>query len=278
MNSKQLVSTLTLAITVVGCGGSGLNSLTNPFAGSYTSSLTLDSNKPATLALSVTSTGVATGTLTVSPPPVAPSRGSSGGFSFSIGTHNISGSVGSDGTINITGTDTGSGAGSFTVGGQINSGGNGTLNINAGGAVYNATISASGTGNTGNLTFSNGSGTNADLSPYPANPFILTSSVGGSMSIVVAPPGGGNARTFTLMLGSTATPGTTFTYGTIESTFNVMLYGEGTTKSWRATSGTATVVSRTANTFELQFNNVNLVAESDTSATGSFTLNGTLKK
>jgi hypothetical protein len=57
-----------------------------------------------------------------------------------------------------------------------------------------------------------------------------------------------------------------------------MLYGEGTTRTWRATSGTAKVVSRTAGTFELQFNNVILTAEGDTSATGSFTLNGTLKK
>ncbi|MEI7577238.1 MAG: hypothetical protein WCK51_10110 [Armatimonadota bacterium] len=278
MNSKQLVSTLAIAITVVGCGGSGANSATNPFTGNYTSSLKLDGNKPATLALNVSSTGDATGTLTVTAPAATPSRGASSGFSFSIGTHNVSGSVGSDGTINITGTDTGTGAGTFTVGGQISSGGSGTLNVIAGGVTYTATISAASTGNTGALTFSNGSGTNADLSAYPANPFILTSSVGESMSIVVAPPGGGNARTFTLMLGSTATPGTTFTYGTVQSTFNVMLYGEGNTKSWRATSGTATVVSRTASTFELQFNNVNLVAESDTSATGSFTLNGTLKK
>lgn len=278
MNSKQLASTFAIAITVVGCGGSGTNSSTNPFSGGYTSSLTLDNSKPATLSLNVSSTGDATGTLTVSAPPVAPGRGSSGGFTFSIGTHNVSGTVGPDGTINITGTDSGSGAGNFTVGGKINSGGSGTLNISAGGSTYTAAISASSSGNTGALTFSNGSGTNADLSAYPANPFILTSSVGDSMSIVVAPPGGGNARTFTLMLGSTATPGTTFTYGSVASTFNVMLYGEGTTKSWRATSGTATVVSRTATTFELRFTNVNLVAESDTSATGSFTLNGTLKK
>lgn len=275
MKTNRLVPTLAIAISISGCGGSTSNSLINQYAGTYSGNLTLDNSKNGALALTVTSTGTATGTLTVTGPPTAPSRGANN-FTFSLGTTNITGTVGSDGSINISGTDAGSGL--FTVGGSIGANG-GNITIDAGGQNYTGTISTNLNGGGGGaITLTNGNGTNAILSNFPENPFILMSTVGGSSSIVASPQGGGNARTLLISLGTDAVPGSTVTYTSSNFASNTFSYGEGGSKSWRATAGTATIVSRTTNTFQISFNNVTMTAESDTSATGSFTLNGTLKK
>lgn len=272
MHSKQFASTFAFAVTIVGCGGSSSNSSINPFAGTYTGNMTLDSSKNGALSLTVASSGAASGTLTVTAPSAAPTRGD-GGFTFTVGTTNISGTVGSDGTLNITGTDAGSGL--FTVGGQIGASG-GNININAGGQTFTGTLGASTGG--GSITLTNGSGSNAIMSSFPANPLVLMSTIGGASSIVASPPGGGNARTLLLLLDATATPGSTVTYNGSSSNPNTFSYGEGGTKSWKATSGTASIVSRTTNSIQITFNNVTMTAETDTGATGTFTINGTLTK
>lgn len=273
MKTSPILTPLAVIASLAGCGGSSSLSGTNSFAGSYTGNLTLDGGKQGALALTVASTGAATGTLTVSNPSAAPSRGSAG-FSFSVGTTNISGTVGNDGTLNISGTDAGSGL--FTVGGQLTSAG-GNVQINAAGQTFTGALSAS-TGGGGTIAFSNGNGANADLSNYPANPMVFMSTVGGASSIVTSPPGGGNSRSLLLLLLSDAVAGSTVTYTGNLSNSNTFQYSEGGTKTWRATSGTASVVARASNSFQITFNNVTMTADTDTGATGSFTINGTLSK
>lgn len=260
-----------------GCGGAGTpNVLTNPYTGSYRSTLTLDGGKPGVLNLAVSSTGSASGTLAVSSPAALTRDGS---FTFSIGTHNVTGTVGTDGTISMTGTDNGTGAGDFSINGVLLSGQAGNVNIVAGGQTFTGTISAStGGGGGGSLTFSNGSSTNANLAAYPSNPLVLMSTVAGASSIVASPPGGGNSRTLLLLLLPDATPGATVTFTGAKFNANAFRYGEDGTKNWIATSGTMTINSRTANTFSVTLNNVTMSAETDSDATGSFTVNGTFSK
>lgn len=272
MHSKQLASTFAIAVTIVGCGGSSSNSSTNPFAGTYTGNMTLDSSKNGALSLTVASSGAATGTLVVNAPSSAPTRGG-GGFTFTVGTTNISGTVGSDGTLNITGTDAGSGL--FTVGGQIGASG-GNININAGGQTFTGTLSASTGG--GSITLTNGSGSNAIMSNFPANPLVFMSTIGGASSIVASPPGGGNARTLTLLLDAAAIAGSNVTYTGNPIDPNSFQYVESATKSWKATAGTASIVSRTSSTIQITFNNVTMTSVEGTGATGTFTINGTLTK
>lgn len=275
MKNSFLLPLLPVLCIAVGCGGSGGSSIVNnPYAGAYNGNLTLDNGKPGVLNLTVTNSGTASGTLQVS--AAAPSRGGES-FEFSVGTHNVSGTVGSDGTITMSGIDNGTGAGNFTVNGSLLSGGTGNVTINAGGQTYQATVSASGGGGSGSLTLSNGSGTNAIMSPFPSNPLILMSTVGGASAIVASPPGGGNARTLLLLLTEEVTPGTTITFDGDERG-NTFRYNEGNDKGWIASSGTATVTARTANSFSITFNNVRMVADADSPATGSFTMNGTLTK
>lgn len=270
---------IVLAIAAAwGCGGAGTpNVLTNPFTGSYRSTLTLDGGKPGVLDLAVSSTGSATGTLAVTSPAALTRDGS---FTFSIGTHNVTGTVGSDGTISMTGTDNGTGAGDFSINGGLLSGQAGNVNIVAGGQTFTGTISATtgGGGGGGSLTLSNGVGTNANLTAFPSNPLVFMSTVAGASSIVASPSGGGNARTLSLLLLPEATPGTTMTFTGLQFNANSFIYGEDGTKHWLATAGTMTINSRTANTFSVTFNNVTMTAESDSDATGSFTMNGTFSK
>lgn len=271
MKFTQTTISSVLVAGLIGCGGSATTgSSTNPFTGTYTGSMTLDGGKTGDLSLTVASSGTATGTL-----DVKASKGRDGGtFTFTVGTINISGSVGADGTINITGTDANSGL--FNVGGQLGSSG-GNVNISAGGTTYTGTISASQSSG-GSVTFSNASGANANLAPYPSNPIIIMSTVGGATSIVTSPPGGGNSRSLLLLLGSASTAGSTITYtgsGIANDTFQ---YSEDGVRFWRATGGTATVVARTNNTFQITFNNVTMTADPESTATGTFTVNGTLTK
>jgi hypothetical protein len=271
MNKFYLVSSFVLVAGLIGCGGSGVSSVANPFKGSYSGTLSLDAGKQGALSINIAANGAATGTMQVTEPSRAAKTREGGGFSFSVGTINVSGTVGNDGTITMTGTDANSGL--FNVNGSVTSSG-GTINVVAGGETYTGTISISTSGG-GSVTFSNGSGTNADLSPYPSNPFILTSNVGGSMSVVVALPGGNNARAFTFMLGTDAVAGSTINYAT---SLIPMFYTETGGESWIANGGTATVVSRGTGTFELQFNNVTFAPEAGTSGTGTFTINGSFRK
>lgn len=268
MKFTQTTISSVLVAGLIGCGGSATTgSSTNPFTGTYTGSMTLDGGKTGDLSLTVASSGTATGTL-----DVKASKGRDGGtFTFTVGTINISGSVGPDGTINVTGTDANSGL--FNVGGQFSSSG-GNVNISAGGTNYTGTVSIARSGG-GSVTFLNGSGTNAILSPYPANPFILMSTVGANSAVVAALPGGDNSRAFTFNLGSEAIPGSTVD---LSASGNVFRYSEGSSKGWKSISGSMNIVARTGSTFQIQLVNVNMTAETDTSATGTFTVNGTLTK
>lgn len=277
MKTRSLFLVPLLVGALVGCGGGGISPTTNPLAGTYKGNFALDSGKTGALNIIVDSAGAAQGTLAVTAPSARGREGDS--FSFTVGTTNVSGTVGTDGTVNVSGTDSGSGL--FSVTGTLGATG-GTLNIGAGGQIYTGTLSTNigggGGGAGGAITLGSGSGTNADLSNFPTNPLIFMSTVGDSSSIVASPPGGGNARTLLLLLGPNATPGESITYTGDPLEVNTLSYGEGTVKMWRAVSGTVKVNARTASTFELLFTNVRFEADSDTSATGSFVLNGTLSK
>ncbi len=278
MKTTQLRSVafiLPFATALVGCGGSGTTPSANIFAGSYSSSLTLDGGKAGALSMAVTASGVASGTLSVSAPAAA--RPSRDGFNFSVGTHTISGTVGADGTINISGTDGGTGAGSFTIDGNLSTTGNGSINVRAGGGTYVGTISTSTGGGGAGITLTNAQGTNANTANFPSNPIIILSTVGGSASLIASNAAGAGQRAIGVSMGTDAVTGATISYGNLAS-FNQIFYTEAGTRNWNATSGTATIVSRTSNSVEIKFNNLTMTAESGTGATGTFVLNGTLKK
>jgi hypothetical protein len=271
------------AAVLAGCGGSGSNPSTlpnpnNEFAGQYRSTMTLDGGKQGTLNLTVSETGSATGTLTVA----AASAVTRDPFSFTVGgSLTVSGNVDTDGTFDIRGTDPL--GGDFGITGNLPADGNGTgsITVHAGGSTYTSTIGvAMGTG-TGSITFSNVSGASISGAAFPSNPYILMSSVPAGSAILVIPSVTDTSRSLGLTIASTVPVGKKQPVG--EQYFGEVLvvYGEGAeenVKEWRATSGHVTVVSRTATSVELKLENLHFEGEGKNAGTGTFTINGSIKK
>lgn len=272
-NSSLLLTLLVAASILTGCAGSGTTTGlgASPYQGAYQSTITLDNAKTGTLALDVAANATATGTLTVAVPPA---KGSLAPFTFTAGPISVSGNVNPDGTFSLTGTDPTSGG--FSIGGNLplSNNGTGSITVNAGGSTFTSTIGVSLGGGSGSLTFSNSSAS-INSAAFPTNPYILISTVNGDSAIVAIPSLQDNSRSFSVLLNSSVSAGAT-----------VALSSSATTKvgyhelaaddvDWTATSGTLKVISRTANSFEIQLQNVVFTSQD---ATGSFTVNGSLKK
>lgn len=282
MKSSQIFFLLPLAVTLIGCGGNGGSSsngsAANKYAGTYRSVIGLDSGKTGTLDLVAARNGSATGTLKVEAAR-AVSRGE--GFSFTVGTMEVSGTVGKDGTFNLNGTDPN--AGNFTIEGNLPLGnGTGNLTVNAGDQSYGATIGINmGTGS-GSLTFSNIDGAGISGTPFPSNPYILVSTVSGNSAIVAIPAMTDSSRAFRILLNSTAVPGDSITLSGILNGKATVFYEEGQSghkKEWTATEGTLQVVARNGNNFTLKLVSAYFTPSSgDVPSTGSFAVNGSLTK
>lgn len=278
MKPLQLFGIFAISLaTVLGCGGSGGGSATlpvNEFQGSYTGTVRLDGGKTGTLAMTVEGNGTANGSLTVT---AAGGRARREGFSFTIGQTQISGKVNPDGTFNVSGTDPTSGG--FTVGGALVMNGTGSFSVTAGGETYNGEVTLSqGTGS-GSLTFTNGQETNATLTPFPQNPYVLVSTVSGSSAILVLPSSTNTSRSLSINLGSGATAGSVIDLAEFAPFTAVVLYSEGSS-DWMPVSGTLRIKSRSATGFELELVDA-VMATSGTqgnTALGKFTLNGTIRK
>jgi hypothetical protein len=272
-NSSLLVTLLVAASILTGCAGSGATTGVgaSPYQGAYQSTVTLDNAKTGTLVLDVAANATANGTLTVT----APSPNASlAPFTFTAGPISVSGNVNPDGSFSLTGTDPTSGG--FNIGGNLplNANGTGSLTVSAGGSTFTSTIGVSQGGGSGSLTFSN-STASINTAAFSANPFILMSTVNGDSAIVAVPSAQDNSRSFSVLLGSAATAGSTVA---LAGNANVnALYHEIAVDNvdWIATGGSLKIVSRTTNSFEIQFQNVVFTSQD---ATGSFTVNGTLKK
>lgn len=275
----QIVAGSALSLLVVGCAGSGSSVggsvAPNPYAGSYTSAPTLDGGKRGTLALTVAADGKATGTMSVAAPrtlAVTPA----GPFSFTIGTMTVNGTVGNDGTLNITGTDPTSGG--FSIGGQLGLGSaNGSITVAAGGETWTSAIGISSGGGSASLTYSGVTGANVNSSAWPSNPFVLRSDVAGSTAAVASPSATDNSRAISFNVGAAVKPGDSVTLNGANGLNATVLYQEGA-KTWIANGGTLKLVARSATTLRIELVNANFAADASTPATGTFKLSGTIAK
>lgn len=281
MNFKLSFATLLVAISIVGCGGSGSSvSSPNSYAGTYTGSTTVDGGKRAELSTTVGSDGTLSGTLQISAPLVVSTtgRGGRGDFSFSIGTFNISGTADANGNMTATGTDPIGGA--FSISGTLATSGNGSFAITAGGTTYNGTISVSIGSGTGNLTISGATGSNVNTAAWPSSPYILISEASGLTAFLAIPAANDNSRNLNLMVEARAVTGETYPIDPSNlASVTIFTYSDGTganTKTWIAQSGTFKVLGRSAGKLKFELKDAVFTPSNDSGnlATGSFTLNG----
>lgn len=264
------------ALLLAGCGGNGVAGTTpapSPFRGNYEATIALDAGKTGKLALTVANDAKATGTLTVTVPPARGTYGPT--FSFSAGSFNVSGNVTSSGAFDISGTDPIGGA--FSIDGSLPTSGNGTgsLTVRAGGQTFTSSITLAMGSGSGSLTFTN-SGANINASAFPANPYVLISTVDGHSSIVAIPSVSDNSRSFSVNVNAAVKAGDTIDLTT--SDLMTAMYSDsasGQSANWISSGGSIKVIARTANTFEFQFQSVKFTS---TDHAGSFTVSGTLKK
>lgn len=260
---------LGLTLLLAGCGGSGSSAtIANPFKGTYSSDLTLDSGKTGRLSVTIADSGATSGTLVVS----AARGGRDGDFTFTVGTINISGKANNDGTFTLSGTDANSGL--FSVTGAATSSG-GTVRITAGGQEYNGSMSM-GTGS-GSLAFSAVEGAGINSSAFPSTPYVLSSTVMGSTSAIILTSVTENKRVFGITLSSTTQPGDVVSLTGILNN-KAYLYYEENEKGWDATGGTMEIVARSGNTWTVKVINAQFTARASTGSTGTFTVNGTVAK
>jgi len=279
MKIELFVAVASVAIvSLAGCGGSGSAVAANPFANTYNGNVTLDGGKAGAIAVSVNSSGTASGSLTVTAPAAfASTGGTRSDFLFTIGTHTISGNVSNDGTFHMTGSDPT--YGTFSMDGNLTLSGSSAFTVTGGGTTYTGSINASVGGGSGSVTFGSGSGTNANLAAFPSNPYIAFSSVAGYTSMIAVPSTSDTSRNVGVTVGTSLVTGNTYTFtGDKHSGELLVSYGEGD-KTWYAESGTATIVSRSASGLSIRFNDVVMAPMDTTSgATGTFHMSGTLTK
>lgn len=282
MKSRFALLAVAASLLAAGCGGSGSNPTsvptTNAYAGSYESTLTLDHGKRGDLALTVTDTGSASGTLTVS----AGSALTRDPFEFATGLITVTGKVNSDGTFSFGGNDpTG---GHFDVTGNLPANGNGTgsITVTAGGETYTSTIGVSiGTGS-GSITFSAIQGANIAGTPFPSNPYVFVSNVPAGTAVMAIPSASDGSRVVGATVIADLPIGEPIPITGKANTQALATYIEGPQddmKRWVGTSGSLTIVSRTATTIEIKFNSVKFEPnKTDNPGTGTFVINGTIKK
>ncbi len=282
MSLRNIFSTLASAflagVILTGCAGDGggpSGAGASAYAGSYLADYTLDGGKEGDLTFAVAADSSATGTLVVTAPSAMALGTRGGDFSFTVGSLTVSGSV-SNGQLNLSGTDPNSGG--FTITGSLptSPADNTQLTLTAGGTSYTAQVLISQGGGSGSLTFTN-SGANINSSAFPANPYVVMSSVGGATSLVAIPSMTDTSRGLVLNLGTGVSAGSSYTFSNMEASVTCLYTDDvsGDDVDWRATSGTLKVISRTDSAFKVEF--VNAVFTSKDSS-GSFTLKGVLQK
>lgn len=282
MSPRSIFSTLASAFLaaaiLTGCAGDGggvSGSGASDFAGSYTADYTLDGGKSGDLAFTVAADSSASGTLVVAAPAVLSPATREGGFSFTVGSLTVTGSV-SNGQLNLTGTDPI--AGGFTISGSLptSPADNTVLTLSAGGTSYTAQVLVSQGGGSGSLTFTN-SGANINSAAFPTNPYVLMSTVAGNTALAAVPSITDNSRSVVLNLSADAAAGTTHafapTFAAVGASYTDNASGD--LVSWQAKSGSLKIISRTDSSVKVEFIGV---VFSSTELPGSFTLNGTLQK
>jgi hypothetical protein len=283
MKARIAIYLAALSALLVGCAGDAsitpLTPIGNPYAGTYKSTVELDNLKTGTITLNANAEGHVDGTMVVSAPvaPVEHGRGLS--FGFSVGTLNVHGTVDESGHFNLQGTDPSSG--DFSMDGDLSLHGTGTINVRAGGVTYSSTITIShGTG-FGTFTINNNGGANIISSNFGSSPYVLISTVGEFSTLIILPSITETNRSFTMILNEAAVTGATVNLVGPNAGASTIAYTENEgTKVWFATSGQMKIVSRTADTIEVQLIDAEFTAgdSAENQATGSFVANGTVKK
>ncbi|HSI71667.1 MAG TPA: hypothetical protein VK934_00700 [Fimbriimonas sp.] len=279
MKARIAITLAAVAALLAGCAGDAtiipFTPVNNVFAGTYQSAnVTLDNGKTGVVALTVGADGDANGSLTVSAALVAAGRGLI--FGFTPGVHNIHGTVTSAGHFSLMGNDPQNG--DFRVEGDLDLHADGTLRIVAGGQTYTSTIAVThGTGlstlqitNTGNANILNSSF---------SDPFVQLNNVGDQTTVFIF-PSLDVVNGFLMLLKTDANTGDSVEFNGLNDSRSYIGYTEDSGgKVWYATSGSMTVVSRTATKLEVRFHNAVFTPETgnETEATGSFTLNGSLR-
>lgn len=284
------LTTLLLAATVLltaeGCGGSngggGGNPPGNPFAGTYEGTANLDNGKIGTLGFEVQANGVAVGFLTVPEPPNMAPTGLADEFPPSV--YDISGTVTSSGFLAMTGDITG---GTFAVEGTLTANGSAPITIAMvnGATTYTGTVDQQSDGPGANVTMTLITAGNAHLNLYSQGSLLAELTDEGEYDDLVITESEGmftDSRTFSIEIPDTMQP------GQVQVITNplqqpMIMYSEFTwadpvIKTWTATSGSFTLVSRNGNKVSLILTDV-VIAPTPVGGnhgTGSFKASGTI--
>lgn len=271
---STLVAILAAATALTGCAGNGAGPSTGggiSYAGSYSAAFTLDAGKTGDLSLAVAPDSSVSGSLVVKGAPAAPS-GRAGGFSFTVGSLTVTGSI-ANGILNLMGTDPN--AGGFTITGSlpVKAGDNTVLTLTAGGTSYTAQCLVSQGSGSGSLTFVN-NGASINSAAFPAAPYVAMSTVGGDTAIVAVPSVSDTSRSFSILMNASASSGMTIDLATSKA-ISMGYFEQSTGFNWNAVSGSVQIVSRTDSGFSLKFTDIVFTS---TDSSGSFKVNGALSK
>ena len=273
---------LFVAPFVVGCGGDSAASTTGATR-AYTSTVSLSNGQSGALSMSVTSSGAATGTLTVN--DSADVRSVTRAV---VATVSLSGTVSSAGVVNLTGhyADSEGVTQNVSVTGNVagiaNGASGGSLALGIFNQTFNGAWTFTATANPGGgsggggaaITFSNPSSANADttnLNVTLVGGAATNLPVIGKSLVITATVGNSYARYASFGIIGDYTVGQSYTLD--DNNYSVT-YGEGgqAGKQWRANGGTIKITAATSSKITFVITNAAMQPSSG-GAAGAFTLN-----
>lgn len=284
MARKTISSIVLAAVTLLlagGCGGSGGGHHTtgNDLTGAYIGSAPLQDNFEGDLEFTVSDGGAAVGSLTVSAIQVgAVPFADPGGFP--AGTYTVFGSVGSDGTIDLSGTAANV---PFTITGQIvgNGSGNSAFLIAIGALQFNGTVTKNENPSTASadVTFSNASTSNAHTEHFPTGEVTGFVNTDENEAFVEVKDSTGRAVTVTVP--NSLQVGDSYTFDNVHrlsTYFEPNPINQLFSNTWAADSGSFTLVAKSGTHYSVTLNNVHYTAVTVFgNGVGELTLNGSFQ-
>ncbi|HLO99799.1 MAG TPA: hypothetical protein VK171_14490 [Fimbriimonas sp.] len=267
-----LVAVVAVALA---CGGAG-SALISAFLGNYSGTGTLHSGKVGNLTYTVKADGQVSGTFVVSGVESA-----FAGFNFALGSYDLQGLIDALGQLHLRGNVPGQG--DFDINGTASSTGSTSgYTVTAGSDSYTGTMSKDSGATTDIVRFSALTGTNCPGVNFLSSSFTTIYNDAGWLTLILKDTETATNRLLEINLNSTYATGTSaILAGTINPDAQIT-YQEtigGKVCAWIAKSGTAKVISRTSTSAEIELVDVFFgTAATPGSATGTFVLDGTVKK